>query len=324
MIFADKLIQLRKKSGWSQEELAEKMGVSRQAVSKWESAQTIPDLEKILQLARLFGVSTDYLLKDEIEQEEHVSDGEEPAVKRVSLAMAQEYLAGRAISARRIALGVALCILSVIPMLLLGSASQAYAISENLAGGLGLILLFVVIAAAVAIMLHCSFLNAPYEFLEKESFALEYGVQGMVREKQKEYRPLYAKINIIGVLLCFLSPVPLVVGALMSLDDFWLVCLTCVLLAMIAVAVYLFVRVGTVWGAMQRLLREGEFDGESKEENRLKEAVEGAYWCAVTAGYLLWSFLSSDWHITWVVWPVAAALFGAIETLLTYQESRKK
>jgi transcriptional regulator with XRE-family HTH domain len=324
MIFADKLIQLRKKSGWSQEELAEKMGVSRQAVSKWESAQTIPDLEKILQLARLFGVSTDYLLKDEIEQEEHVSDGEEPAVKRVSLAMAQEYLAGRAISARRIALGVALCILSVIPMLLLGSASQAYAISENLAGGLGLILLFVVIAAAVAIMLHCSFLNAPYEFLEKESFALEYGVQGMVREKQKEYRPLYAKINIIGVLLCILSPVPLVVGALMSLDDFWLVCLTCVLLAMIAVAVYLFVRVGTVWGAMQRLLQEGEFEDKSKHPNPLKEAVEGAYWCVVTAGYLLWSFLSSDWHITWVVWPVAAVLFGAIETLLTYQENRKK
>ena len=70
MILADKIIKLRKKNAWSQEELAEKINVSRQAVSKWEGAQSIPDLEKVLQLANLFGVTTDYLLKDEIEDEE--------------------------------------------------------------------------------------------------------------------------------------------------------------------------------------------------------------------------------------------------------------
>ena len=68
MIFADKVVQLRKKSGWSQEELAEKLNVTRQSVSKWEGAQSIPDLEKILQLAQIFGVSTDYLLKDELDR----------------------------------------------------------------------------------------------------------------------------------------------------------------------------------------------------------------------------------------------------------------
>ena len=73
MIFADKLIRLRKKNGWSQEELAEKLNVSRQAVSKWEGAQTVPELEKLLQMSALFGVTTDYLLKDELEQEEYVS-----------------------------------------------------------------------------------------------------------------------------------------------------------------------------------------------------------------------------------------------------------
>lgn len=74
MILADKIIRLRKKNGWSQEELADKMNVSRQAVSKWESSQTIPDLDKILQLSTLFGVTTDYLLKDEIEDEELTND----------------------------------------------------------------------------------------------------------------------------------------------------------------------------------------------------------------------------------------------------------
>ena len=70
MIFANKLIQLRKKNGWSQEELAEQMDVTRQSVSKWESAQSIPDYEKMIRLSHLLGVSIDYLLKDEMEEED--------------------------------------------------------------------------------------------------------------------------------------------------------------------------------------------------------------------------------------------------------------
>ena len=67
MILADKIIRLRKKAGWSQEELAEQLGVTRQSVSKWEGAQSVPDIEKILQMSRIFGVTTDYLLKDEVD-----------------------------------------------------------------------------------------------------------------------------------------------------------------------------------------------------------------------------------------------------------------
>lgn len=63
MILADKITELRKKRGWSQEELAEKVDVTRQSVSKWESAQSTPDLDKILKLAEIFEVTTDELLK---------------------------------------------------------------------------------------------------------------------------------------------------------------------------------------------------------------------------------------------------------------------
>ena len=69
MILADKITEERKKNGWSQEDLAERLGVSRQSVSKWESAGSVPDLQKVIQMADLFGVSTDYLLKDEMGQE---------------------------------------------------------------------------------------------------------------------------------------------------------------------------------------------------------------------------------------------------------------
>lgn len=68
MILADKVIMLRKRNGWSQEELAERLDISRQSVSKWESGAAIPDLDKIIKLSSLFGVSTDYLLKEENEE----------------------------------------------------------------------------------------------------------------------------------------------------------------------------------------------------------------------------------------------------------------
>ena len=59
MILAEKISEERKKNGWSQEELAEKLSVSRQSVSKWESGQSVPDLNRILEMARIFGVTTD-------------------------------------------------------------------------------------------------------------------------------------------------------------------------------------------------------------------------------------------------------------------------
>lgn len=65
MTFSEKISALRKQKGWSQEELAEKLMVTRQAVSKWESAQSMPDLDKLVQLSEALDVSTDYLLKDE-------------------------------------------------------------------------------------------------------------------------------------------------------------------------------------------------------------------------------------------------------------------
>lgn len=63
MNMADRIQYLRKAKGISQEELAEKVGVSRQAVSKWESEQSMPDLEKIIAMSDFFEVTTDYLLK---------------------------------------------------------------------------------------------------------------------------------------------------------------------------------------------------------------------------------------------------------------------
>lgn len=79
MILSEKIIMLRKKYGWSQEELAERLDISRQSVSKWESGASIPDLERIVSMSQLFGVTTDYLLKDEMEETEF-TDGMTPEI----------------------------------------------------------------------------------------------------------------------------------------------------------------------------------------------------------------------------------------------------
>ncbi len=78
MRLSDKIVKLRKTNGWSQEELAEKLNVSRQAISRWEGATAQPDATNILQLSKLFGVTTDYLLNDEYE-----SDNDLPKVKEI-------------------------------------------------------------------------------------------------------------------------------------------------------------------------------------------------------------------------------------------------
>lgn len=65
MSLAEKILQLRKQQGVSQEELAEKVGVSRQAISKWETGESTPELERVVKLSKVFQVTTDYLLNDD-------------------------------------------------------------------------------------------------------------------------------------------------------------------------------------------------------------------------------------------------------------------
>ena len=187
MILADKIMQLRKKAGWSQEELAEQLGVTRQSVSKWEGAQSMPDMEKILQMSRLFGVSTDFLLKDELEAAEPDVALDEPALRRVSMEEASAYLALRRAAAPRMALATFLCVLSPVALIVLAylSESARFPLTENAAAGLGLCILLILVAIGVAIFLSCGRGTRDFAFLETEPFETEYGVSGMVKDRRR-------------------------------------------------------------------------------------------------------------------------------------------
>ena len=325
MILADKITDLRKKNGWSQEELANRLGVSRQAVSKWESAGSIPDLNKIIKMSDLFSVSTDYLLKDSLENEEEITaipernvSGfyvEEENLRPISLEDANCYLGVVRNAASKIAFGVLLCILSPVLLIWLGGLSDkegGYVIAEGAAVGIGMTVLLLSVAAAVALFLIYGRRLEQYEFLEKEPVELAYGVKGMVENEKQKYEGIHSRRLVLGVLLCILSAVPIMVLAVNDEDGMLAILGVILCLILVAIGVFLIVLTCTLYGSFQKLLEEGDYTRRKKMENKRNDIIDTIYWCTVTAVYLGWSFATMKWHRTWIVWPVAGVFYGAV------------
>ena len=330
MILADKIITLRKKAGWSQEELASQLGVTRQSVSKWEGAQSVPDLDKVVQMSRLFGVSTDYLLKDELEEEEFVeSEADETPLRRVTMEQAARYLALRKACAPKIALAVAMCIVSPVVIIFLAALADAGlgGISEDLAAGVGVSVILALVAAAVGIFLSCGAKTKEFEFLEKEPFETEYGVSGMVRERRKAYEPTASRCTILGVVLCILAVVPLMLGVgLASSDvaallvrvapaDVYAAAAVDALLLLVACGVGVVVWSGTYTGAMDQLLEEGDYTRKKKARSGVMSTVSLIYWLSVTAIFLFYTFGpkgNGQPQYSWFIWAVGGVLYAAV------------
>ncbi|MBQ1679266.1 MAG: helix-turn-helix transcriptional regulator [Oscillospiraceae bacterium] len=336
MILADKLIDLRKKAGWSQEELADRLDVSRQSVSKWESAQSVPDMNRVLRLSELFGVTTDYLLKDELGPEAlgtqslPAPDPDLP-VRQVSMEDAASFLEYRRMAAKRIALGVMLCILSPILLILLCGAREAgrLALSEPQAVGIGLAVLILMVGGAVALFITTGLRGSRFEYLEKEQIETAYGVDGMAKDRREKYRGSFGVMLTVGIVLCVISVVPIFLTLIFFGDGngpreaFPHVVSVGLLLALVSVGVYLIVHASIIWGGYQMLLEEGGYSRAAKTENKRNEPLSAVYWCAVTAGYLAWSFLSGSWNRTWIVWPIAGVLFGLLLAVVRALRDKK-
>ncbi len=317
MILADKILLLRKNNGWSQEELAEKMNVSRQSISKWESAAAIPDINRILDLAKIFGVTTDYLLKDDLEATVYSDTDEAENVIRVSLQEMNDFLAHKVIYGKWVALGVILCILSPAALILLSAASEENgALTERAASGIGIVMLLLMISAAVVIFITSAAKMKRFQYLENSNFELEYGLVGIIKEKQAAFEPVYVRNTAIGVVLCILCSAPLIIAGLFEASNSMLTFLVVLLLATLSVAIYIFIPTGTIKDSYDQLLREGEFAPKELEESKRASKFAGFYWPMVTAVYLGWSFYTNDWGITWIIWPLASLVFAGISSVL--------
>lgn len=196
MLLADKIIALRKQKSWSQEELAEQLGVSRQSISKWESMQMVPSLDKIVKLAEVFAVSTDFLLREEIEDPnlvkpvpaESVQQGEPAHV--VSMEEANAFLSLSRRRARRHAWGVGLLIAAFI-FVSLSSITPAF--------NLGIV---VCVAWAIGLFVSTHLSLKPFEHLMHQPVELAYGVAGMVKERQQQGLPTRNAKLTAGIVIC--------------------------------------------------------------------------------------------------------------------------
>lgn len=313
MNLSKKITMLRKQRHWSQEQLAEKLNVSRQSISKWENASSVPDLDKIIILSQIFEVSIDYLIKDDYEDTSSSYTSEESVIdtsRCISFKEAAAFLSLKERIARPMALSVSALVVSPIPLLLLGGLSEFHIISwsEDMAGILGVILLLLDVLVNVAILIYHGMSLEKYEYLEKEDISLSSGIASSIREKKLAFEDTFRLCTIIGVSLCIFSPIPLLVAAAFCSPAIIYIFCVCILLLLVAIAVSFFVWSGTINGSYDMLLEEGDYT----RMNKKNASIGGIYWCIITAIYLGISLYTNAWNRTWILWACAGVLWAAI------------
>lgn len=318
MILSDKIILLRKKNNLTQEELAEKLGVSRQSVSKWEMGNSIPDINKIIQLSDVFGVKTDYLLKDEIDDIEYSDDTVEEleAKKTITVEDANDFMSAYEEYSNNVAESISLFIISPVAVLV----SQIIALTTNVKSedffviG-GIVVLFLTIAFGVYKLIVKANLIEKYDFISIESFNLSYGVKGVVEKKKEEREQKDNKAIAASIIMYILCVIPVI---LVSISESEVLQLSSVILLLIivSVATNILIKKLSVISSYNMLLQVEDYTMKNK---KLREKMSGyitAFWLIITAVYLAVSLYTSRWEITWVIFAAGAVLFAAFYFIL--------
>ncbi len=303
------------------------MGVSRQSISKWEGAQSVPDLERILELSRIFGVSIDYLLKDDMEDEEYnLIDDYQESEYTLNLEEVNEFFDLKRESSMPIARSIALCILSPVPLFILLGLREIYPefISEQITIlGVGIILLL--IAVAVYFFVDWGMRLSKFDYIEKEPIVLEYGVEGFSKSAKEKFAPIYRRSISLGIVPIILCPLPLfVILALIGEKDGPLILSIGVILILIAAGVYTIAKSKIYWDGINQVLEEEDYTREKKKMGVKIGIISGVYWLSVTAIYLGISFIGNSWENSWIVWPVAGVLFGIVMLIAQYFFSKRE
>lgn len=319
MILADKIIDLRKKNGLSQEELAEKMNVSRQSVSKWEGAQSVPDLNKIIMMSEIFGVTTDYLLKDSIDKPEFSAQEEsDETLRRVSMEEANAFLSANLRYAGRVSVGVLLCILSFI--ILIASGWLAVITELEYIADIGAAVMFGIVGAAVWIFISSASLTSEHKYLESEPIDTAYGVDGMVSERRAEHKSRHNKSIATGVMLYFFAIVFMIVFGVLNEQtgnasgNICAVIGVCGMLALAAAGISIMVKSSIIMSGFSKLLEEDGYSREKKQAKGSSVNIVMIYWLAIVAAFLAVTLIAR-WHLSWIIFVVGGVLTPVVTEL---------
>lgn len=254
MKLSEKIIALRKQQGWSQEDLAEHLGISRQSVSKWESGASTPELERVIQLCDLFGLSADSLIRDDMPLASGEPD-DRPEIDRDYPILTQDdvyaYLSQCQAFAHEIGLGVAACVLCPAPLVALIGL-----FGDGFGPAVGVPLLLLIVAWAVYRFVMAGTEMQRYRYIEKGCFVPARGVMRWVRESRDQFRSTFIREISIGTVLCIVSPAPLIfLASFLGERPLAAGTGTALLLALVAAGCYLFTRTGCVQSSYRRLLK---------------------------------------------------------------------
>ena len=324
MILADKIIKLRKQSAWSQEELAEKMNISRQSVSKWESTNSIPDLNKIIMLADIFDVTTDFLLKDEYETFDTVTESKEPSVTQITLEQALKYVENKIDASNLVTKGVMFCLCSVVPLFffLAMAGANKLNMTDDVAAGLGVLSILIMVSIGVSYFIKTNQYESGIATIDSEPFELAYGVHSVVQEKLHKFRGTYNLRLSLAIFLFIISFVPLMFSNIFFEGADLTFMMLIVLILIIAIGIYILIPVSARYDAYNNILKDNFVTEQSKRAKRA-EKLAAFYWPLLTAIFLGWSLWTMEWGVTWIIWPVGAVLFAALVGLMELMEKEE-
>lgn len=184
MTFGEKIQRLRKESGLSQEELSDQLGVSRQAISKWERDSGYPETEKIVCMSKIFHVTLDYLLNEEAAQSQEVS-GERGTY--VSREMAEGFLLYQKRKVLKIAIAVGAMI---------GSLAFSFVLSD-----ISMVLFILVMIVGIVLLCSVKLTDNPYGKLWHEPLVFDKAVKAELTAAYTEKKNKLKCLNLIGIAL---------------------------------------------------------------------------------------------------------------------------
>lgn len=229
---------------------------------------------------------------------------------------AKDYIEESRATAPKTALGVLLCIISPITLLLLIGLRELNAVDvkEELLIAAGLVVLICLVAIGVLHFIRYTSKLEKYEYLKFKIFELDYKAEEMVRNVQKQDEPTYKSAVSISVVCYILSALPVIVTPLVTEIDGLSVIAVTITLIIVALSTYNIINKSSSYDACNVLLQQGDYSVRNKS-NKTFQTVSKVYWCVVVAVYLGYSFITNNWGMSWIIWPVAGVLFGAIKAI---------
>ena len=217
------------------------------------------------------------------------------------------------------AAGLTLYVLCAAPLLLLIAATgSSQGDPANWAIAVGISAVLVMVALGTVLMIIRDARLKDYEDLDSGEFTLTAPVRAFAQSVWDENRRTTIAAEAVAIMLWILCALPTILLALLggknSLAVLYGVCLT---LAMVAIGLAVTTRAGWSASASSTLLQEEDEEDEDPEysTNPVVRAIAAVYWPVMAAIYLAWSFLTGDWHISWVLWPVAGVLYAGLSGL---------